>query len=272
MSLNDRVHGLTTIVEASAQNKNSQGGTGFFYAQFNPPWSESSDPQWRAMEKLWVVTNQHVLLPKISDQETAPSEVIFNHRMIGTSGNLQWLPISFTTPQLESVAKFHIHKEVDVVVIEVTESVNEAASQSNLAQMLSPLHEGLFAGKNNIEVEASSDVLVVGYPQGFYDDVNLFPIVKQGIVSSRWDIGFKGEPYFLIDAKLLPGSSGSAVISKPLDLVVKDGKMLVAPEKQFAFLGVYSAEYVGYDLGVVWHAELIEEIINNGVSMSQALC
>ena len=97
-------------------------------------------------------------------------------------------------------------------------------------------------GKNNIEVEASSDVLIAGYPKGFYDHINLFPIVKSGIIASRWGAGFQGQPYFLIDAKLFPGSSGSVVISKPIDLVVKDGQVMLASEKQFAFLGVYSGE------------------------------
>ena len=99
-----------------------------------------------------------------------------------------------------------------------------------------------FAGQNNIHVEASSDVLVVGYPRGFYDDVNLFPVIKSGIIASRWGANFKGEGYFLIDAKLFPGSSGSIVVSKPIDILVKNGQIMHASEKQFAFLGVFSGE------------------------------
>ena len=63
---------------------------------------------------------------------------------------------------------------------------------------------------------------------------------------------------------------------------------MMADEKQFAFLGVYSGEHVlreapvvvgnltiaqttGFDLGIVWYGELVEEIIEQGVSLSQAL-
>ena len=143
------------------------------------------------------------------------------------------------------------------------------------------LDRGLLACNNKeIRVEASSDVLVVGYPRGFYDNVNLFPIVKSGIVASRWEAGFRGDPYFLIDAKLFPGSSGSVVITKPIDMVMKDGRLLVLKndEKAFALLGVFSgapltqtepvtvgdltiAQTLEYGLGVVWYAETIEELL-----------
>jgi hypothetical protein len=44
---------------------------------------------------------------------------------------------------------------------------------------------------------------------------NVFSIVKSGNISSKWGNRFGGEPYFLIDARLFTGSSGSLVISKP---------------------------------------------------------
>ena len=110
--------------------------------------------------------------------------------------------------------------------------------------------------------------------------MNLFPIVKSGIVASRWGAGFRGDPCFLIDAKLFPGSSGSVVISKPIDMVMKDGRLLVLKndEKAFALLGVFSgepltqtepvtvgdltiAQTLEYGLGVVWYAETIEELL-----------
>ena len=61
-----------------------------------------------------------------------------------------------------------------------------------------------------------------------------------------------------------------------------------ASEKQFAFLGVYSGEprfreapvvigdltitqSSGFDLGIVWYADLVEEVIDVGIPLSQAL-
>jgi hypothetical protein len=111
----------------------------------------------------------------------------------------------------------------------------------------------------------------------------LFPIVKSGIVASRWGAPFQGNPCFLIDAKLFPGSSGSIVVSKPQQLAVHDGQLLYAREKQFAFLGIYSGEPFleeqpvelgdlivtrksGFDVGIVWYGHLVGDIIERGVS------
>ena len=110
--------------------------------------------------------------------------------------------------------------------------------------------------------------------------MNLFPIVKSGIVASRWGAGFEGDRCFLIDAKLFPGSSGSVVISKPIDMTIKDGRLIAVKdnEKAFALLGVFSGapqaetkpvavgdltitQTLEYGLGVVWHAEAIDEIL-----------
>ena len=118
--------------------------------------------------------------------------------------------------------------------------------------------------------------------------MNLFPIVKAGIIASRWGALFRGKPYFLIAAKLFPGSSGSVVVSKPINIVVDKGQVLFSKEKQFALLGTFSASQFwqedpvqigdltitqksGFDLGIVWYAHIIEEARVNGVSLSDAL-
>ena len=43
----------------------------------------------------------------------------------------------------------------------------------------------------------------------------------------KWGVGFRGDPYFLIDAKLFPGSSGCVLLSKPVDMVMSDGRLLI---------------------------------------------
>ena len=99
-------------------------------------------------------------------------------------------------------------------------------------------------------------------------------------MSSRWGANFNGERYFLIDAKLFVRSSGSIVVSKPTDLALEAGRIIHASEKQFAFLGIYSGEPFeksaastdnGFNLGIVWYADLVDEIIDNGVSLAETL-
>jgi hypothetical protein len=123
---------------------------------------------------------------------------------------------------------------------------------------------------------------VVGYPRGFYDRQNLYPIVKSGIIASRWGANFNGQPYFLVDAKLFPGSSGSLVISKPQYYYADGEGLVVSDNKDFAFLGIFSGEPIqeqapvdleditiirrsGYNVGVVWYGQLASDIIARGV-------
>ncbi len=133
-----------------------------------------------------------------------------------------------------------------------------------------------------MKIEVADDALVVGYPRGFYDTQNLFPVVKSGIIASRWGAFFNRQPYFLIDAKLFPGSSGSLVISKPQHFFTEGGEAYVTDNKQFAFLGIFSGEPVqqqtpieledltiirksGYNVGVVWYGQLVSATVARGV-------
>ncbi len=284
MDLNERLHAVSTIVNTAATGFSGQG-TGFFYARKAP--KTESESEWVDISDLSLVTNRHVLIPMHGGVEGSPESINFGFRTVDRN-SMKWDEVNLTKVEISDVAKFHPDKSVDVALLSISEILTTRAITSG--NYASPFFLGpeMFAGQNNIEVEASDDVLVVGYPKGFYDRVNLFPIIKSGIIATKWGVGFEGKPQFLIDAKLFPGSSGSVVLSKPVDLVIKDGKLMTNKDKQFALLGVFSGEPMleetpvqlgeltitrksGFDLGTVWYAELIEEILDNGVDISEAL-
>ncbi len=59
------------------------------------------------------------------------------------------------------------------------------------------------------------DIMVMGYPLGiYYDNVNNLPVVRNGMVASAYPMPYQGQPYFLIDARLHKGTSGSPVMTK----------------------------------------------------------
>jgi hypothetical protein len=278
---------MTTPVVASTTAGQNQA-TGFYYQHLAPADPKKKSPQWRAVKNEWLVTNRHVVLPKVGGKETMPTEFKFDLRKI--DGNkLRWDPITLTKEEIFKRARFHKDSEVDIAVVDVHDLLIKKRKQ--VAKDFHPLLGEIgvspedFAGQNNINVQASDDVIVIGYPRGFYDQVNLYPIIKSGIIASHWGANFNGKPCFLIDAKLFPGSSGSIVLSKPADIVVKDGTLFLAKDKQFAFLGVYSsepskvkppvelegmiiAEKTGFNVGIVWYANLVEKIINEGESIT----
>ncbi len=194
---------------------------------------------------------------------------------------IKWDPIVLTREDLLGRAKFHRNEGVDVCAVAVLDLIAKKIKENGKYLNWYGVSKEQLPGKNNIFVEVGDDAVVIGYPKGFYDEYNIYPIVKSGIIASKWGAYFGGQPYFLIDAKLFPGSSGSIVVSKPKDLALVDGTLRYSKEKQFAFLGVYSGEPIrehnpiefdditiirksGFKVGVVWYGHLVEDIINDG--------
>jgi hypothetical protein len=282
MNLNDTFHFITTLVIASTPDRQTQG-TCFFYQHLAP--KQGDQPQWRPVLNTWLVTNRHVVLPSLGGKETVPSSFSFHMRRIDPAG-LKWEAITLSQAEVQKRTKLHKDPSVDVAVVEVGDLLTATLQKDPKRYTIwYAVHPEMFAGNNNVDVQASDDVVVIGYPRGFYDEANLYPIVKSGIIASRWGANFGGKRFFLIDAKLFPGSSGSVVISKPIDLVIKGGQILHSPEKQFALLGVYSGEPFqqespleledvliiqkrGFNVGIVWYADLIEEILKDGQPVS----
>ncbi len=279
MKIDDAFHGITTLISAVTPEGHVQA-TGFYYQRLAPAES-GKGPQWRQIEKTWLVTNRHVVLPRVRGKETAPSAFAFHLRR-HEGDSLRWDPVTLSGDDLLKRARFHQDNEIDVCVIEVLDLLTEKIKdESAHYQAWFAMHADQLPGKNNITVEVADEAIVIGYPRGFYDQVHLFPIVKSGIIASRWGAPFQGKPYFLIDAKLFPGSSGSIVVSKPQSLAIVEGRIMYAAERQFALLGIYSGEPFlqetplefedmtivrksGFNVGIVWYAHLIDEIIDRG--------
>ena len=285
MTLNDKLNIISTIIQTDYTNQSSQG-TGFFYQVLGEEKNDGDNGDkkgvWRDIKELWLITNKHVVCKTdINGNITLPERLSFNLRKIDGS-NVKWHSIHLSKTELQQRVKIHTNTNVDIAAISILDLVNNAiADTSNNIIGFSAVSEENLPGKNMIDVEVCDDAVTIGYPKGFYDTLNLFPIVKSGIIASRWGANFNGLPYVLIDAKLFPGSSGSLVISKPINQLISNNKIFTSTEKQFAFLGVYSGEPFrqstpiefddftivrkdGFNLGVVWYSYLIPEILNTG--------
>lgn len=292
--IDDRLQRISTLVSTLTRTDDGQvfsgQATAFFYQELGPSDPNAHGPQWRSIKNIWLITNRHVVLPKIKEKEYLPIQLVFNLRK-NVGSHLEWEGITLDRDELIRRARFHRDAGVDVCAISILDLVQAKALEpgNSLQPWESVTEEDLpgVAG-NKFTIQVASDAIVLGYPKGYYDDVNLFPIVKSGIVASRWGAQFSGRPYFLIDARLFPGSSGSLVISKPTDVIVSEGQLLRSQTgKQFAFLGVYSGEpYRGaesvdvlpeltittksmFNLGIVWYGSLIGEIIRSGAPYSR---
>lgn len=282
MQIDDAIHGISTLIQVQTTSGVSQG-TGFFYQQLSPA-DPNKGSQWRGIDSAWLITNRHVLLPQSPAGESIPTSLTFHLRKV-MGGSIVWEPITLDQSSIIARARLHANPEIDVCAIHVLDLITEKLKSGEEYLNWYGVSNDNLAGQNKINPHVTSDAVVVGYPRGTYDQVNVFPIVKSGIIASRWGANFEGKPYFLIDAKLFPGSSGSIVISKPTDVVVENGQVFHSKEKQFAFLGIFSGEpyqahspielddltiirKTGFNVGIVWYGHLVDEILTSGVSLS----
>jgi hypothetical protein len=59
---------------------------------------------------------------------------------------------------------------------------------------------------------AIEDVIMIGYPNGLWDEKNNMPIVRRGITATHPNLDYNGSKEFMINAACFPGSSGSPVL------------------------------------------------------------
>jgi S1-C subfamily serine protease len=114
---------------------------------------------------------------------------------------------------------------------------------------------------DNLIIAPGDELMVIGYPLGFYDSLHNYPIVRTGAVASAYPIPFQGKPLFLVDARLAPGTSGSPVITKP-SIVQRTSTATMYGTTAVYFLGVNSAEVSpsGTGLNTIWYAKEVKTI------------
>lgn len=80
-------------------------------------------------------------------------------------------------------------------------------------------------------------VVMVGYPNGLWDQVNDMPIVRVGATATHPLVNHNGRPEFVIDMACMPGSSGSPVFLYEDGMYHSDRNAL-SPGARLALLGV----------------------------------
>ncbi len=280
MALIDRLHTLTTLITGNA-GKSLWQATGFYFRTLTPPDAQGN----RYTMDDYLVTNRHVLFDKSLGKEVLADSLIFALRYVDNSTKtIKWHQIPISNTDLKTRAFISSDPMVDVAVIKIGDLIQNAiSSNAGVIFGYDAVTEADLPSQNRFDVDVCDDTVVIGYPRGYYDTLNLFPIVKSGIIASACNVYFQGLPLFLTDVKLYGGSSGSLVITKPSYQAMVAGKPKVFSEKKFALLGVYSGEPIyprdpvqideeltiikksSYNLGVVWYSFLIMNIINQNV-------
>ncbi len=173
--------------------------------------------------KVFLCTNKHVLNQDEKKRQTA-TKIICHLNETGKDNKIvsvkHELPLAFSNGIKRW--KEHPDKDVDVLVFDITDLIIQRPKM-----VKKWINYGLFADKDTLskeDITIGEEILVLGYPNIVPQYKSNLPIVRQGIIASQI-----GEKYvdeynnkkrilrgFLIDGGVIPGSSGSPVILKPV--------------------------------------------------------
>jgi hypothetical protein len=255
------------------ENEWGQGGTGFLVIR------KINERQ----AKVFLVTNKHVIHVDPQGRKEALFLTLYLN-IRGEDGRISGAP--FRTPLVEDgqpLWREHPNPDVDVFAVDVTDLVNRNSRIENEGVDYSLFGFPDVLKRENIT--EGDEVFIIGYPLGLFHTRINSPLVRQGIIASK--IGERihirmhfpsGEskrieiPGFLVDAAIVPGSSGSPVVLKPI-IGRKVGEKIVMEIAPPYLLGIVSASETANlqmedhmfptfaGLGIVYDVSAIQETI-----------
>ena len=147
--------------------------------------------------------------------------------------------------------------DVDVVAIKISDHAN---TDIHTVDEINKTPE--------MKITVTQDVFVLGYPKGISGSGN-FPIWKRASIATEPGINRDGLPKMLIDTATREGMSGSPVVALSRGSHVNKNGAQVIGQDGSRFIGVYSGRLGDGEgqaqLGIVWKASSVEEIISHGV-------
>ncbi|OJE45028.1 hypothetical protein BAQ49_07685 [Bacillus proteolyticus] len=116
----------------------------------------------------------------------------------------------------------------------------------------------------SMTVGVAESISVIGFPFGLQVGKNA-AIWATGFVASEPEIDYRDLPLFLIDCRSRQGQSGSAVIAyRPSGAFNASNGFAMVGGPVTKFLGIYSGRInKESDLGLVWKASAIQELVNS---------
>lgn len=232
-------------VQTFAAGERLTNATGFFYLHDH---------------FLYLITARHVVINRLSNHRPDSVQVSLHTN----AANLRERADLSIPLYADGVPQWWQHPQYGDRVDMVAISINDP-------QVLSSHFVATFSSLDVMNAENAvplgQDVLIVGFPLGFHDTLHNLPVVRRATIASSFSHPFKGEPYFLTDARLHRGSSGSPVIAQfPRELENAGPR-----EPAWRLLGMHSSALDVSDrdptqddrlgLNTAWYASLIPEML-----------
>ena len=152
-----------------------------------------------------LITNKHVI-------DGAEAGTIVFHTINSESGVRPSSKREVNIANFQDVWLRHPDDNIDLAALPIAGYMN-SLEESGENVFFRPLGPSLIPDQSYLDqLNAIEDVVMVGYPNGIWDEANNLPITRRGLTATAPYVDFNNEPLFLIDCACWPGSSGSPVL------------------------------------------------------------
>ncbi len=190
------------------------------------PLTNASGFFFQREQRLFLVTSRHVVVDAPTEHHPSRLEIELHTNKDNLAES-----IGFSIPLFKDGKSLWRQGtdsggEIDIAVVEIERSALPpttaylAFTPEHLADLTKP-------------IEIGSPLLVVGFPLGFHDTLHHMPVARQASIASAFGLRFKGEGYFLTDARTHRGSSGAPIVMR---MAADDNR-----ELPWLLLGVHSS-------------------------------
>ncbi|MFC4989699.1 S1 family peptidase, partial [Saliphagus infecundisoli] len=204
------------------------GGTGFFLNHNG---------------QTFIITNRHVVYPDSGDENPTEAYVWFRdatnpgqaHRStirLMKDGKPKWYEYPEIPTEID-LAAIPLHPQLSS--LDALEDEDQSPNSGSLAYTFDHfIHEN---------VQPDQRVSVIGYPADFVDRSTWFPVRRNALISSPYGHPFEDRPFFVTDARMHPGTSGSPVVMESKNMMSLRGEVPDNRSKSIFLLGVHSATF-----------------------------
>jgi hypothetical protein len=152
-----------------------------------------------------LVTNKHV----VKDAKIG--------RLVFTIGDDENNPkygekFSYSITDFEKAFIFHPSSDVDLCIMPMQPIFEDATTRHSKNLFTVSLDETIIPSIEQLNgLSVMEDVIMVGYPNGLWDQTNNLPIIRRGITAVHPKFDYNGKTDIVVDMACFPGSSGSPI-------------------------------------------------------------
>lgn len=197
MTISDKLCYSTIRIECQLKSGETSTGTGFFFNFLENISQSTYVPV--------IITNKHVIENSIlgkliftkSDEKGNPLDT--DHYIINITS-------------FEGVWRKHPDNDVDLCAMPIAYCIDEAYKKG-IKLFYLPFDKSIIpTNEHKLQFSALEDILMIGYPNGIWDEINNKPLLRRGITATHPNKDYNGKKEIMIDIACFPGSSGSPVV------------------------------------------------------------